>query len=118
MNPKSLWAKLRRIFTEGSLPSAWESQDVFVRYFYYNVLIIVCSLFDMNLFVLKLWLWIPTDHPIILFRSMLAGFTMIVSARQGYFFATDEKCDFLGSQAWVTLVTIMTECVIAYKISP
>lgn len=96
----------------------WENTNNFFRFLFYNIVIILGSLYDMNLFMLKLWLWIPTDHAIILARTFLFGGVMMVSARQGYFFCTDEKCDFLGSQAWVCVLTLCVELMIAYKASP
>lgn len=96
----------------------WENTEMCARFLFYNAIIFVGSLCDMNLFILKLWLWIPTDHPIIILRTFLFGGVMMVSARQGYFFCTDEKCDFLGSQAWVCLLTITVELMIAIKASP
>merc|ERR1719285_836258 len=35
-----------------------------------------------------------------------------------FFFYTDEKCDFLGSQAWVLSACVMVELFISFKIAP
>merc|ERR550534_373671 len=96
----------------------WERTDLLKRFAFYNLIILVCSFFDLNLFLLKLWLWIPTDHPILLFRTFLFGFIMLVAGRQSYFFCTDEKCDFIGSQSWVCMMTLIVEFLISIKVAP
>jgi len=122
MNINGLCAKFERArqqFTPVNWEKIhWENSDIVLRFFFYNGIVFIGSLYDMNLFTLKLWLWIPTEHPILLFRTGLFACVMLVSSRQAYFFCTDEKCDFLGSQAWVLSACVMVELFISFKIAP
>jgi len=94
----------------------WENSDLWIRYFYYNLLILSCTVIDMNLFCLKRWLWMPTDHPFILGRSFLFAALTLVSSRQIYFYLTHPKCDFVGSFTWISGIILFLECVIIYKV--
>jgi len=99
-------------------PFEWEHSDNFKRLLYYTLNILVACIVDMNIFLLKLWLWIPTDHPLCLFRTFLMGLCCLVTARQFYFFVSDTKCDYIGSQTWVCLMILFLELCISIKCAP
>merc|ERR1719499_1984351 len=60
MSIDSLGKKFRRALSQITAPihwerPVWEKSEMFIRFFYYNALIFLVSLFDMNLFTLKFW---------------------------------------------------------------
>mmetsp|Transcript_4681 Transcript_4681/g.3839 ORF Transcript_4681/g.3839 Transcript_4681/m.3839 type:complete len:102 (-) Transcript_4681:6-311(-) len=64
----TLGAKLKRSvmqFTpESWMHVEWEDMLTVKRYFGMQLMMLVCMLVDLNLFMLKLNLYIPTEHPI------------------------------------------------------
>merc|ERR1711963_962551 len=92
----------------------WEPSKLLLRFLFFNAIVIFTSVVDMNVFLIKMWLYIPSDHSILLGRTILLGWCLLVSARQTYFYFTDPKCsEFLGSQAWTSLLIVMVESLIA-----
>jgi len=119
---KGIWGKLKRFalqFTPFELePIFWEPLSSFKQWVYVHLLILFVSLMELNAFLLKLFLWIPTDHSINLYRLILISLISIPSSRQYYLFVTDPKCKKLGSQCWVCVLIVLLELVLCIKTSP
>eukprot|EP00494_Astrolonche_serrata_P028923 UN29190 len=124
MNLPTLKSKIKRSFKQFFFPrhwagvAGWERYSIVRKYLYYSGFILIFSIADLNMFLLKLWLWVPSNHWFVLARTILMGFCCFVSCRQVYFFFTDEKCDVLGTQCWIQLMILFVEFCIIYKVSP
>merc|ERR1711879_716778 len=51
-------------------------------------------------------------------REMYLGALCLVAARQAYFYATDKRCGFIGSFAWIFVVIMFLELYIIFKVAP
>ena len=84
----------------------------------YMVVIIVTALWllcELNCFYLKYLLWIPTPHIINQVRLLSIVFSGAVALRECYQYFSDLQCKRLGTQAWVTIATILIEFLICLK---
>ena len=96
----------------------WEPLSSWKQWAYVHVLIISASLIDLNAFLLKLFLWIPTEHDVNVARLFLMGFVAIPSAKQFYLYIKDPLCKKLGSQCWICVMIIVLEEAIILKTAP
>ena len=119
---KSIFLHFRRFviqFTPLSLNDMeWKSFSSLTRYFHIHLVILAPMLMDMNAFLLKLFLYIPTEHPINIYRLLLNLFFFSISAKQYYLFITNKKCMKMGSQCWVCVVILVLELAVSYKCAP
>ena len=118
----SVCLKFKRLFvqfTPTSLtPMYWEPLSTLTR-FYQIQLFIICAVFlDLNAFLLKLFLYIPTEHPLNIVRLVLFLFFLTVSCKQYYLYLTNEKCRKIGSQVWMFFVILVMELGLSYKCAP
>ncbi|ETO15547.1 Phosphatidylserine synthase [Reticulomyxa filosa] len=97
---KTIAGKFKRFalqFTPFKLdPIQWEPRSSIKRWFHMHLVILLGALVDMNAFLLKLWLWIPTEHSINLYRS-----------------ATK-----IGSQLWILILIVVLELALIVKVAP
>jgi len=75
------------------------------------------TLVDFNAFLIKLYLWIPTEHWFNIARMVLFYIMGIPTVRQYYFYVTDRKCKRLGSQSFVFMALLILELALIYKTS-
>ncbi|EER12324.1 Phosphatidylserine synthase, putative [Perkinsus marinus ATCC 50983] len=122
----TLSAKLKRSvmqFTpESWMHVEWEDMLTVKRYFGMQLMMLVCMLVDLNLFMLKLNLYIPTEHPFVLGRLGLMILAAIPTVRQYYMYMLDPKVTRLGTQCLVCThvfcLTIVSEDVLIFKTLP
>lgn len=70
---------------------------------------------ELNYFYLKIIVWLPPPHYLLLVRVMLFVVIGAVSFDELYQYLTDKNCKRLGQQAWITIVLIATEFLICLK---
>ena len=73
---------------------------------------------DMNAFLLKLFLWIPTEHHINIWRTIMLGFVAIPSSTQYYKYIKDPLCKKMGSQSILMVMILVLELAIIIKAAP
>ena len=93
----------------------WESTGTIKRYFQVQVLLILCLIMELNAFLLKLNLFIPTEHPWNLYRMLLVVAIALPSIRQYYLYCVDSRVNRLGSQAVVAVLICFAELSVIIK---
>ena len=93
----------------------WESAKTFKRYCQVQMILIVSILSDLNAFMLKLFLYVPTDHWVNVARLLFMAILAAPSYRQGYLFFIDERVNRLGTQAIVLVMIIIAELALVFK---
>ena len=96
----------------------WEPLSSWKEWLYMHILLIVVNLVDLNAFLLKLFLWIPTEHDINVVRLFLMGALAVPSAKQYYLYIKDPLCKKLGSQCWIFVLIVVLELAIIFKVAP
>lgn len=118
----SICLKFKRLFiqfTPGSLtPMYWEPLSSITRFIQINAFIVAAILLDFNAFILKLFLFIPTEHSLNVYRLILCTLFFLVSTKQYYLYLSNDKCKKLGSQVWICLVILVMETALSYKCAP
>ena len=108
--------RFMRQFTPLSLSDMrWNSFSSIARYYQIHLLIAAEIIMEFNAFVLKLYLFIPTEHPLNVYRLLLFLFFFSISSKQAYLFMTNKDCRKMGSQTWVCLVILVLEAAVAFK---
>ncbi len=59
--------------------------------------------------------WIPADHNIVLFRTILWGFVAIPTSKEWYEYVSNSNCHRLGPFAWMTFYVASIELSSVYK---
>lgn len=79
------------------------------------LLLLLFQVSELNTFLLKHVLYVPTDHYLVTLRLAVIGLTASPSLRQYYVYITDKSCKRLGTQAWMFLSIMVTEFLISIK---
>ena len=79
------------------------------------VLILLFQISELNTFLLKHILYVPTSHYLVSLRLALMGLIAAPSLRQYYVYVTDRTCTRLGTQAWVYFAIMVTELLFSVK---
>jgi len=96
----------------------WEAGSNTFRFVQLLFIILCAQLNEMNAFLLKLYLWIPSEHWWNGARLFFIFFATVPAIRQFYFYVTDDKIKRMGSQLFVLLLIIALETLLVYKMSP
>ena len=114
--------KVKRLaiqFTPTSItPMQWSPFKDIKRYYQIHLLILCGTLIDFNSFILKLFLFIPTEHILNLYRLIIMCPFFVISCKQYYLFLTNKKCKKMGSQTWVGFVILVLEIALCIKCRP
>ena len=70
---------------------------------------------ELNTFLLKHVLYIPTNHYLVTLRLIFICLTAAPSIRQYYVYVTDKTCKRLGTQVWIFVCVMVTELLISIK---
>ena len=65
-----------------------------------------------------MYLWIPTEHLLNLYRLILIGLLTAPSIRQYYYYVTQKNVTRIGSYLFVIILIILFECLSIYKLQP
>lgn len=118
----TLCLQFERLFVQftplSMTPMYWEPLSSFKRWFAAHVIILIIFLIDFNGFVLKLYLYIPTEHPINVWRLMLGALMCVPASSQFYLYITHKKCKKMGSFVWIGICLLTLELALAYKCAP
>ena len=79
------------------------------------VLILLFQISELNTFLLKHILYVPTSHYLVSVRLALMCLIAAPSLRQYYVYVTDRTCTRLGTQAWVCFATMVAELLFSIK---
>lgn len=79
------------------------------------LLLLLFQISELNTFLLKHVLYIPTNHYLVTLRLAVIGLMASPSLRQYYVYVTDKSCKRLGTQAWMFLSIMVTELLISIK---
>ena len=120
---KTLVAKIKRAalqFTPESWTTVkWESTNTVTRFFQVQGLLFLGLVLELNGFMLKLNLYVPTEHPWFSLRSILVVLIGMPSMRQYYLYCVDSRVNRLGSQAIVAILICFAEVSLTLKtVSP
>eukprot|EP01083_Nonionella_stella_P089950 251261_1 len=96
----------------------WEAGHSMKRFCQLLLILSTFQITEMNAFLLKLYLWIPTGHWLNIARLFWMGFITIPSVRQFYFYVTDPNIHRMGSQTTILFLIIGLETVLVYKTAP
>jgi phosphatidylserine synthase 1 len=113
LEKSTLVAKVQRVvlqFTPESWTKVeWESFSTAKRYFQVQLLLVFCLISELNIFMLKLNLFVPTEHNWIVYRLILIVLIAMPSIRQYYLYCVDPRVNRLGSQAVVAVLIHFAE---------
>jgi phosphatidylserine synthase 1 len=119
LEQSTLVSKLKRFalqFTPASWNKIeWESAKTTKRYLQVQLIIILSILNDLNAFMLKLFLYVPTTHYFNIVRLFFMVVVAAPSYRQGYLFFVDDKVKRLGTQAIVLVMITIAELALVFK---
>ena len=79
------------------------------------VLVLLFQISELNTFLLKHILYVPTSHWLVSLRLALMCLIAAPSLRQYYVYVTDRTCTRLGTQAWVYFAIMVTELLFSVK---
>ena len=79
------------------------------------VLILLFQISELNTFLLKHILYVPTSHYLVSLRLALMCLIAAPSLRQYYVYVTDRTCTRLGTQAWVYFAIMVAELLFSVK---
>ena len=112
-------AKIKRAalqFTpESWMHVEWESLSTVTRFVQVQMLLIFLLTGELNAFLLKLNLFIPTSHRWNIYRLVFLTLIAMPAIRQFYLYCVDRRVDRLGSQCVVTILILITETALALK---
>ena len=119
LEKQTLREKLKRValqFTPESWNKIeWESAKTTKRYLQVQLILVMSILNDLNAFMLKLFLYIPTTHYFNVVRLFFMVLVAAPSYRQAYLFFVDEKVKRLGTQAIVLVMITIAEVALVFK---
>lgn len=78
-------------------------------------LLLLFQISELNTFLLKHVLYIPTNHYIVSLRLIIILLPAAPSIRQYYMYVTDKTCNRLGTQCWIFLGITFMELLISIK---
>ncbi len=78
-------------------------------------LLLLFQISELNTFLLKHVLFIPTDHYLVSLHIPIIVLPAAPSIRQYYMYVTDKTCNRLGTQCWIFLCITFTELLVAIK---
>lgn len=93
----------------------WESSKTFKRYLQVQLILWISIANDLNAFMLKLFLHIPTTHYVNVCRLLFMGIVAAPAYRQSYLFFVDDKVKRLGTQAIVVVMITIAEVALVFK---
>eukprot|EP00485_Elphidium_margaritaceum_P008401 CAMPEP_0202693098 /NCGR_PEP_ID=MMETSP1385-20130828/7312_1 /ASSEMBLY_ACC=CAM_ASM_000861 /TAXON_ID=933848 /ORGANISM="Elphidium margaritaceum" /LENGTH=258 /DNA_ID=CAMNT_0049348737 /DNA_START=490 /DNA_END=1266 /DNA_ORIENTATION=+ len=96
----------------------WEAGSSTARFLQLLVIMMLMQINEMDAFLLKLYLWIPSQHWWNGARLFLMALITIPAIRQYYFYVTDQNITRMGSQLFILILIIVLESILAYKTSP
>jgi phosphatidylserine synthase 1 len=115
----TIWSKLKRValqFTPESWSTFdWESDKTIKRFLQVQIILILSILCDLNAFMLKLFLYIPTTHPFSVVRLLGMAIIGAPAYRQAYLYFVDARVSRLGTQAIVTVMITVAEFALVIK---
>lgn len=115
----TLAAKVKRLalqFTPAEWSKVeWESAKTTKRYLQVQSILFMSMLNDLNAFMLKLFLYIPTTHYFNVVRLLFMALVAAPSYRQGYLFFVDARANRLGTQAIVLVMITIAELALVFK---
>ena len=79
------------------------------------LLILMFQITELNSFLTKHVLYIPSSHHLVVIRLVLVGLIGAPSIRQYYIYVTDKTCRRLGNQIWLFLAIMVTELLLSIK---
>lgn len=119
LETKTLLAKVQRIalqFTPAEWHKIeWESSKTLKRYLQVQGILWISMLVDLNAFMLKLFLYIPTTHWWNVSRLLFICLVAAPAYRQGYLFFVDDKVKRLGTQTIVVIMIAIAELALVVK---
>jgi hypothetical protein len=115
----TLTAKLKRIalqFTPAEWHKVeWESSKTLKRYLQVQGILWLSIITDLNAFMLKLFLFIPTTHVFNVVRLLFMALVAAPAYRQGYLFFVDDRVKRLGTQVIVVIMISVAELALVLK---
>ncbi len=96
----------------------WESLATVKRYLQVQFLILMLLAVDLNAFLLKLHLYIPTNHSWNVYRLVMLMMVALPSIRQYYLYCADSRVNRFGSQVLVLLLIVIAELALSIKTIP
>ena len=117
---KGAKGKLKRAVLQFT-PQSWskirwlDPRCTYMRTLAIFALVLMCLISELNTFLLKHILHIPTNHYLVSLRLALICLTASPSIRQYYVYITDKTCKRLGTQAWVYFAIMVSELLISIK---
>ena len=96
----------------------WEAGSSIQKFVQLLFIILCLNIAEMNAFLLKLYLWIPTEHWWNLARLIFHYLISLPAVRQYYFYVTDPNINRMGSQLFVVLFILILEVTLVYKTAP
>jgi hypothetical protein len=119
LETQTLLAKVKRIamqFTPAEWHKVeWESAKTFKRYLQVQGILWISIIVDLNAFMLKLFLYIPTTHWWNVSRLLFMCIVAAPAYRQGYLFFVDERVNRLGTQTIVLVMIAIAEVALVIK---
>ena len=119
LEESTLVAKVRRTFLQFTPESwttvEWESLETVKRYLQVQFLLFIALLMELNGFLLKLNLYIPTEHSWNVYRLVLICLIAMPAIRQYYLYCVDSRVKRLGSQAVVLMLICVVELALIFK---
>ncbi len=119
-NIKSTKGKLKRAvlqFTPQELtPTRWfDPRSTYQRCLAVFVTIMFMLIGELNGFLTKHVLYIPSSHYLVTVRLIMIALIALPSVRQLYSYVTDRNCHRLGTQAWVCFAILVSELLFSVK---
>ena len=119
-NIKSTKGKFRRavlqFMPQEVTPTRWlDPRSTYQRCLAVFLMILFMLIGELNGFLTKHVLYIPSSHYLVTVRLFLIGFIALPSVRQFYSYVTDRNCDRLGTQAWVGFAILFAELLFSIK---
>ena len=117
---KGARGKLKRAVLQ-FMPQAWsktrwmDPRSPYMRTLAVFILILLFQISELNTFLLKHILYVPTSHYLVSLRLALMCLIAAPSLRQYYVYVTDKTCTRLGTQAWVCFAIMVAELLFSVK---
>lgn len=117
---KGTRGKLKRAMLQFT-PQAWsktrwmDPSSPYVRTLAIFILILLFQVSELNTFLLKHILYVPTSHYLVSLRLALMCLIAAPSLRQYFVYVTDRTCTRLGTQAWMCFAIMVSELLFSIK---
>eukprot|EP00899_Mesostigma_viride_P005416 jgi/Mesvir1/14876/Mv05486-RA.1 len=116
---RTLVGKARRAMLQLT-PASWMKVEwgltrSWRRFFVAQFLIACLAVKELNAFFLKHILWVPSEHPLNVYRLGLLFVIGLPTLRQLYIYTSDPSCRRLGSQALVLALIMVAEACCCFK---